>query len=98
MESLPGPKIRKLKALAQRLEPVLRVGKAGLSDAFFKSLDEALAIHELVKVKFAEFKEEKKELIPQMAERTGSGVVMQVGHVVVLYRQNPNPEQRKVHF
>ena len=87
---------RKLKALAQRLEPILRVGKAGLSDAFFKSLDDALTRHELVKIKFAEFEEEKKELAPVLAERSQSSLIMQVGHVVVLYRQNADPAQRQI--
>lgn len=89
---------RKLKGLAQHLEPVLRVGKAGLSDAFLRSLDEALAIHELVKVKFAEFKDEKKELAPTLAGKTGSWLVAQVGNVVVLFRRNPDPARQKIQF
>lgn len=92
MERLPGPKLRHLKGLAQRLEPVARVGKAGLSESFMKSLDEALTIHELVKVKFADLKDQKKELAPVMAERTSSILVMQVGNVVVLYRARPFAE------
>lgn len=87
---------RKLKAMAQRLEPVLRVGKAGLSSTFLKSLDEALASHELLKVKFTEFKEEKKELAPVLAEKTGSCLVTRVGNVVVLYREQPDPAKRQI--
>ena len=89
LEPLSNPEIRKLKAAAQRLEPMLKVGKAGLSDGFIRSVDEALALHELVKIKFAEFKEEKKELSPQLAERTSSHLIMRVGNVVVLYRKKP---------
>ena len=48
-----------MKALAQRLEPVLHVGKEGVTDAFLKSADEALELHELVKIKFAAFKEQE---------------------------------------
>ncbi|EEF60904.1 protein of unknown function UPF0044 [Pedosphaera parvula Ellin514] len=69
------------------MEPILKVGKAGLSEAFLKSVDEALAHHELVKIKFADFKEEKKTLSPQLAEKTSSHLVMRVGNVVVLYRK-----------
>ena len=93
---LTSTQIRKLKARAQRLEPVLHIGKAGLSDAFLKSVDEALAVHELVKIKFSDFKEQKKELTPALVARTGSILVMQVGHVVVLYRQQPDPARRRV--
>jgi RNA-binding protein len=45
--------------------------------------------HELVKVKFDEFKEQKKELAPQLAEKSGSHLVTRVGNVVVLYRPKP---------
>jgi len=50
-------------------------------------LDEALRQRELIKVRFDEFKDQKKELARELAERTSSHLVMQVGHVVVLYRK-----------
>jgi RNA-binding protein len=84
---LPNAQLRKLKAQAQRLEPVLKIGKAGLSEAFLKSVDEALRQHELIKIKFADFKEEKKQLAPLLAEKTSSRLVMRVGNVAVLYRE-----------
>jgi RNA-binding protein YhbY len=34
---------------------MLKVGKAGLSEGFLRSVDTALTQHELVKIKFAEF-------------------------------------------
>ena len=89
LEPLGNPQIRKLKAAAQLLEPMLKVGKAGLSEGFIRSVDEALVQHELVKIKFADFKEQKKELAPQLAEKTASHLIMRVGNVVVLYRQRP---------
>ena len=92
LEPLSNPQLRKFKAAAQRLEPMLKVGKAGLSDGFIRSVDAALAQHELVKIKFVEFKEQKQELVPQLAERTASHVIMRVGNVVVLHRPRPATE------
>jgi RNA-binding protein len=89
LEPLTNPQIRKFKAAAQHLEPMLKVGKAGLSEGFIRSVDLALAQHELVKIKFAEFKAEKKELAPQLAEKTASHLVMRVGNVMVLHRPKP---------
>jgi RNA-binding protein len=77
---------RALKSKAQTLEAVLRIGQAGLSDAFLKSLDEALQLHELVKVRFTEFKSERKTLAPQMAEASGSALLQVLGNVALLYR------------
>lgn len=93
MASLTNAQIRELKARAQRLKAVLKVGKEGLSPAFLAALDDALKHHELLKVKFDEWKEQKKELAPQLAEKTGSHLIMQVGNVVVLYRPKPNAEK-----
>jgi RNA-binding protein len=98
LEPLTNPQIRKLKALSQRLEPMLKVGKAGLSEGFLKTVNEVLEQHELVKIKFAEFKEQKKELAPLLAEKTSSHLILRVGNVVVLYRQNPNPEHQRIKF
>jgi len=86
MVHLTNPQIRVLKAQAQRLKAILKVGKEGLSPRFIAALDEALKQHELVKVKFDDFKEQKKELAPQLAEKSASYLVTRVGNVVVLYR------------
>ncbi len=81
--------LRTLKGRAQLLRPTIFIGRDGLSPALLKALDEALARHELVKVKFGEFKEQKKELAPVLAEKTASRLVMRVGNVAVLFRRKP---------
>jgi RNA-binding protein len=83
---LGNPEIRRLKAAAQHLEPMLKIGKAGLSDAFVQSVSTALSQHELVKIKFVEFKEQKKELAPLLADKTNSHLIMRVGNVMVLHQ------------
>lgn len=98
MTELTNRQIGKLKGLGQLLEPVVRVGHAGLSEAFLASLNQALDDHELVKVKFSDFKDQKKELSPKLAELTNSHLIMRVGNVVVLYRQQSDPARRKIKF
>lgn len=92
---LSNAQLRKLKAAAQRLEAMFKVGKAGLSDGFVSSVGLALDQHELVKIKFVEHKERKRELGEQLAGRTASHLVMRVGHVVVLHRPRPEGESPK---
>jgi RNA-binding protein len=89
MVPLTNAEIRALKAQAQRLKSTFKVGKEGLSPQFLAALNGALEHHELVKVKFDEFKEQKKELAPQLAENTNSHLVTRVGNVAVLYRAKP---------
>jgi RNA-binding protein len=88
IEPISNAERRELKAKAQRLEPILKIGLAGASDSFMQSLDVALAKHGLVKVKFAAFKEEKKTLAPEIAERSGSELITRVGNVAVFYRRS----------
>jgi len=85
---LTGAEKRALKSQAQRLDAVVRVGQAGVTEAVVASLTEALAQHSLVKVRFAGFKEERRTLAPQLAQDTHSTLVQQVGNVAVFYRQN----------
>jgi len=95
MLPLANREIRALKARAQRMKASLKIGKEGLSPQFLTALDHDLAQHELVKVKFDGFKELKKELAPQLAEKTGSRLVTRVGNVVVLFRPKPQPAEHE---
>jgi RNA-binding protein len=92
LEPLSNSHLRKFKAAAQHLEPMLKVGKAGLSNEFIRSVEAALSQHELVKIKFESFKEQKKELAPRLAESTSSHLIMRVGNVLVLHRPRPVEE------
>jgi len=86
-EPLTNAEKRDLKARAQRLEPVLKVGHAGVTPAFLASMEEALKTHELVKIRFTAHKDQKKALAPQIAEKTASTLVARVGHVAVYHRR-----------
>ena len=94
MLPVANAQVRDLKAQAQRLKATLKVGNEGLSPQFLAALDRALNHHELVKVKFDAFKEQKKQLAPQLAEKSRSHLVTRVGNVVVLYRPKPIEENQ----
>lgn len=89
MGPLSNAQIRDFKARAQRMKATLRVGKEGLTPQFLAAVDHALQHEELIKIKFDYFKDEKKELTPQLAEKTASQLVTRVGNVVVLFRRKP---------
>ena len=83
-----------LKRRASRQQPVVRVGHAGLTDAFLRSLDEALSVHQLVKIRFAVFKDQKKMLAPRIARQTGSELISRVGNVAVYFRRKTAAPRR----
>jgi RNA-binding protein len=84
---------RELKAAAQRLEPIVHVGKQGLTPALIHGVHQALDGRELIKIKFRDFKDERETLAAAVASQTGSEVVQIIGHVAVLYR--PKPEAKE---
>jgi RNA-binding protein len=82
--------------MAHHLEPVVFVGKLGLTEAVIAATDRALEAHELIKVRFLEFKDEKRGLTQQLSSATRSEIAGIVGHVAILYREQPDPELRKI--
>ncbi len=86
----------KLSSLANDMHPIVFLGKAGAVDGVSEALDKALSDHELIKLRFVDFKGERKELANELASKAGADLVRVIGHVAIMYRQNPNPEKRTV--
>jgi RNA-binding protein len=96
MEPLKGSQRKYLRAQAHHLKPLVMIGAKGLTGQILGSVDLALNDHELIKVKFGEFKEAKKEISEEIAEATQSELVGLIGNIAIFYRQHPNPEKRKI--
>jgi RNA-binding protein len=86
----------KLAGLAQDLEPQLHLGRAGASEGIEAQLDKLLTDHELVKLRFVDFKESRQEIASALAEKTGADIVRVIGNTAVLWRRSHNPEKRKI--
>ncbi len=100
MEKLTSQQRKYLKGLGHKLKPVVFVGQKGLSDSLVRAVDESLEKHELIKIKFIDFKEksEKEEISEMIQDRTGSERVGMIGHMAMFYRQHPDPEKQKIHL
>lgn len=78
---------RHLRGLAHPLEPVVRIGQAGLAPGVVAEAERALADHELIKVRVQGADREARDLmLAELAQRTGASLVQRIGHVAVLYR------------
>ncbi|UCF93353.1 MAG: YhbY family RNA-binding protein [Desulfobacterales bacterium] len=64
MKKLDGYQAQYLKGLAHGLKPVVAVGQKGITASLIRSIDAALERHELIKIKFIDFKgkSQKKDL------------------------------------
>ena len=96
MENLKGSTRKYLRGLAHHLHPVVIIGKMGITEALLNKVDKALESHELIKVKFGDYKEKKKSLAEEISRRTRSEIVGMIGHIAILYRQHPDEEKRKI--
>ncbi len=85
-----------LSSLASKLEPSVVLGKGGPSEAVLGHLELELDRHELVKLRFTDFKEGRRDIARELAEKAGAELVRIVGNVAILYRRNPDPEKRKI--
>jgi RNA-binding protein len=96
MDELEGFQRRHLRSLAHPLRPVVMIGKEGLTEGVLAKADAELVAHELIKVRFVDWKDEKKALLAEMAEKLLAEVVGVVGHVGILFRQNREPKLRQI--
>ena len=98
MKKLTSIQTKYLRGVAHGLKPVVFLGQKGLTEALISSAEEAFDRHELIKIKFIDFKEKKQKT--KMAEaleiRTGSHLAGIIGHIAILYRQHPDPDKRKI--
>ena len=96
MDKLKGSQRKYLRSQAHHLRPLVMIGAKGVTDQLIGSVDLALKDHELIKVKFGEFKEEKKEISAQIAQTTKSELIGIIGNIAIFYRRHPKPEKRKI--
>lgn len=95
---LKGSQKKYLKALAHGLKPVVFIGQKGLTPTLAKAMDEALDSHELIKVRFIDFKEkEQKDALTKEIEKIhGCSKVSMVGHIATFYRMHKDPKKQKI--
>jgi RNA-binding protein len=100
MKTLKGFEKKHLRGLAHNLKPLVLIGKEGITDGTVRAADEGLAQHELIKIKFNDFKEKnlKETLVGELVEKTGSAQVGMIGHTAILYRPQTDPAKQRIHL
>jgi RNA-binding protein len=87
-----------LRGLGHHLEPIVYVGKEGLSPALLKSTEAALKVHELIKIKLGQnCPLERNKAAEELARCTGGTLVQIIGKMILLYKNNPDlPEGKRI--
>lgn len=79
---------RHLRGLGHHLKPVVWVGQHGLSDSVLTEIGIALDSHELIKVKIAADRDERREIAAQICAETTAALIHSIGQMVILFRRN----------
>tara|TARA_B100001250_G_scaffold277349_1_gene239818 strand:- start:7119 stop:7415 length:297 start_codon:yes stop_codon:yes gene_type:complete len=98
MNKLTSANRKYLRALAHHIDPVVLIGKNGISDGVINSIEIALNSKELIKIKFRDFKDNKKKLSEGIEKHTGSSIVGIIGNILILYKKSLNPDNIKIRF
>lgn len=81
----------RLRAMAQELQPVLYVGKDGVTDNIIKQADDVLEARELIKGSVQQNSSvTAKEACDALTAATGAQPVSVMGRKFVLYRESVN--------
>ena len=98
MIELTSKQRKALEKIAHDIEPVVIIGAAGVTDGVIKMIQTSLDAHELIKIKFNEYKDEKTELTQKICTETDATLVRIIGNRAILYKQAEKPEDRKITF
>lgn len=89
--SLTGKQRRFLRAEAHALDPVVSLGKEGMTDSVLGAVHEALLAHELIKIRVLEnaplTRQQAAEELPSLVKGELVGLV---GRVLILYKRHPH--------
>jgi RNA-binding protein len=96
MKQLSNTQKQYLRRIAHDLRPAVQIGKNGLTDQIHATIDHELSAHELIKIKFLDFKDEKRELTEELVDASNSSLIGLIGNIAIVYREQPDPEKRQI--
>ncbi len=88
---LTGKQKRYLRSMGNGMDPILQVGKGGITETVVKQTDEVLEARELIKCRVLQnCLEEPKTLADELAEQVQAELVQVIGRNFLLFRPSKN--------
>lgn len=83
--------------MAAQIQPIMQIGKGGVSENLAKTVSDALEARELIKLSVLENCDyTTRDIAEELAEATESEVVAVIGRRVVLYRESKTKKKIEV--
>ena len=90
---LTGKQKRYLRSLANGLKPITQVGKEGISDSLFSSIDDAFNTHELIKINLLKTCDtDINEVAIEICANCSCELVQKIGKTLVFYKRAKEPK------
>jgi len=91
---LKANQMRHLRSLAHNIKPVVLLGQHGLTEAVLAEIEQAIAHHELIKVRVPGMdRDDKRAIIQAICETCNAELVQAIGHMAVLFRKRAQDSQ-----
>ncbi len=86
-----------LRGLAMNIDPLVHIGKNGISDNLIRQIDDILEAKEIVKIAVLQNSEyTAKELIDTLAKAVNAEAVQAVGSKITLYRVSKKKDVKHI--
>lgn len=83
--------------MAAQIQPIMQIGKGGITDNLVKTVSDAIEARELIKLTVLENCDyTTRDVADELAEATRAEVVAVIGRKVVLYRESQNKKRIEI--
>jgi len=90
LPQLSAKQRRAIKAAAHHLNPVIRIGQRGVSEAVALETDRALRDHETIKVHIADDdRNARRAMAESLARACDAALIGTIGKIAILHRPRP---------
>lgn len=94
---LRGKQKRFLRSQAHHLDPIVQIGKNGLTETVYDQVDDILERRELIKVTLLQNTDEEiNDVAWRMEEALDCAVVQVIGRIIVLFRPSSKEKYQKI--
>jgi len=96
--ALNGKAKKQLRGIGHHLQPVVYIGKEGITDNVVRATHQALRAHELIKIKLGQnCPLDKHSAAEAIADLAGAALVQLLGKTILLYLPNPDlPDKKRI--
>lgn len=88
-----------LRSIGNKLEPIVMIGKNGITENLLNQLDDALNARELVKGRVLPHQDfDLKQIAEELAQKTQADIVQIIGHNIIFYRAPLDGSPSKINW